>query len=235
MKRIFCLFLAIFMVVSSFPRNCSASLPLDSEIEITNVDSDIPLVIIVSQRPSSYFIDKIKSLFCIEKIKSSNPNNQEYIVGKGDVRLRLRFTDTSPRTVPNPILHQEGGIVIYFDDFEIATSTFYGGPISFYRLIYNLLLDVQRHSDTMTESEELQSSNIALVNDINSNSPTPLPGDHSYEEESTESDDFSSVTESSTQTPTTPLPDDHTITIIPGLIIRDSEDRDIRTIPCSVM
>ena len=165
------------MVVSSFPRNCSASLPLDSEIEITNVDSDIPLVIIVSQRPSSYFIDKIKSLFCIEKIKSSNPNNQEYIVGKGDVRLRLRFTDTSPRPVPNPILHQEGGIVIYFDDFEIATSTFYGGPISFYRLIYNLLLDVQRYSDTMTESEELQSSNIALVNDINSNSPTLLPDD----------------------------------------------------------
>ena len=102
MKRIFCLFLAIFMVVSSFPRNCSASLPLDSEIEITNVDSDIPLVIIVSQRPSSYFINELNWPFCIEKIKSSSPNNQEYILDNGVGRVRLRFTDTSPRSGPDP-------------------------------------------------------------------------------------------------------------------------------------
>ena len=253
MKKIFSLSLAIFMVVSLFPRNCSASLPLDSEIEITNVDSEIPLVIVVSQRPSSYFINELNWPFCIEKIKSSSPNNQEYILDNGVGRVRLRFTDTSPRSGPDPSFpieqadhviidsesfdfdHQKsldaclqnigkGTLVLCMvrpgcpvpSDFEyiieeksgnmLLPNVFRSGSTSLYALFkrafcMSFRLEAARNAHerwlaTMTESEELQSSNIALVNDINSNSPTLLPDDEIISEHDNS---------------LTPLPDDEMI------------------------
>ena len=97
MKRIFCLFLAIFMVVSSFPRNCSASLPPEEGdfVQTTLVvddPKDIPMVIVHTDDRSRFFKELGKSNLHVAKRRGS----YEYIVdnGVGCVRLMVAIETT---------------------------------------------------------------------------------------------------------------------------------------------
>ena len=78
------------------------------------------------------------------------------------------------------IIEEKSGNMLLPNVFRSGSTSLYALFKRAFCMIFRLEAARNAHERwlaTMTESEELQSSNIALVNDINSNSPTLLPDD----------------------------------------------------------
>ena len=265
------------MVVSSFPRNCSASLP---------PEDDTPLIV-VSTDCKEDFMNNLKSCFNVSENTPFCPDDEEYIVNNGVGCVRLKFTAKTRRNLsvfdPNNLIRADAVLVeltgeennfpeiltAFFNNVDcgshvyfipkifnrhfhsiIFESQYYGyahvidtpseNKYAFYNCFSSFLAGERPRSafrshflqsiGTMTDSEELQSSNIATVNDIDTNSPTTIPDNETLtvpndsltpipDDETSTDSDCSSTNILNDETLTvpvdslTPLPDDETLTV----------------------